>query len=350
MNDFFGRHTLVPYMIEAAETTHPTLLKGTILEHSKGRLPPYLIVFGDRRRVKEAAKRLDRETHLPTLMEENGLNIGRIDMAVGLYKGTPVVLMESQMGGPATEINVREVVSSDCMTTSFQIDEDVTFKSDAKYVIRVGSCAGLNLSTSPDAPEHESRTFLRNFDLIITTHQIGITGADVQSLSGLLSFSPESVKSSMEVMRSTLGYSETPDKAYLRIDTDAKIIRALNEAGESLSHVHHNLGNISKDSLYAESQEHEFIAFRREYDIGSSEMEFSTLLRLCRQKTVAGDPTFAGMVCAVLGLIPGGNFENDNPLKKKAEVDALLSGLEALHILSSTHRASHLKRKADESQ
>ncbi len=157
-----GQHTCVPSLLGA-----PSVYSNTILRQSQGLLPPYCVVVGHRHRVEKAALLLDNCTILDKAMGAAGLESGRNAIAVGTYKGTPVCFMEHQMGCAGageqasisltldstmfSEIFFREVLSTNNMTTKFVLDKgDGTphqvFNSDAKYVIRVGTCAGINPS------------------------------------------------------------------------------------------------------------------------------------------------------------------------------------------------------------
>jgi len=152
MDSFFGIHTAVPGLLsKAADGSSPAaaeIVQKTPLKATK-KLPPFVVLVGDRRRVDFVCEFLENACVLTDEMASKGLNRGRCQVAVGLFKGTPVVVCETQMGGPATEIIVRELLSSQVMGQQFEY-EGRLLKADAKYVIRVGSCAGLN---DPDNKE-----------------------------------------------------------------------------------------------------------------------------------------------------------------------------------------------------
>jgi hypothetical protein len=106
---------------------------------------------------------------------------------------------------PAVEINVRELLSSVCMTNTFSVSEQkeaTTYKADCKYVIRVGSCAGINLEEG----DQEGSVVIGGFDLIVCDRQVGLSGTDVQALSGELNFfNPQMFIKAKQEMRN-LGY------------------------------------------------------------------------------------------------------------------------------------------------
>lgn len=186
MSTVLGVHTLAPGLQKVPQA----LLSETILAHSSGFLPPYLLVVGDRRRVEKAAQLLDQATILPHWLQKNELDQGRVHIAVGLFKGTPIAIVEHEMGCSAAEIIVKEIVFG-CMSRSFKT-EKANFNSDAKYVLRVGSSAGINKSTATD---------ISAFDLVVVSHQLGMSGADMQSLTGQLNyFDPQMASSAKTKM------------------------------------------------------------------------------------------------------------------------------------------------------
>lgn len=167
--------------------------------------------------------------------------------------------------------------------------------------------------------------------------QVGVSGSDIQALTGQLNLLD--VETLAEARRSlgVLGYRF--EKGWPRMDLDPTMSSLLisharlHAAGAKLSaHLH---GNVSKDSLYAESNEESFIALRRDQDVGSSEMEMSVLCRLAAEQThVRGDPVVVGMVVTVLGVIPGSSFLTDKVGGVRVEDDEVLGmGLEISNFL-----------------
>mmetsp|Transcript_2361 Transcript_2361/g.3538 ORF Transcript_2361/g.3538 Transcript_2361/m.3538 type:complete len:277 (-) Transcript_2361:2-832(-) len=224
-----GVHTLMPYLQKK-----PEAYKGTILEDSKGMLPPYCICMGDTRRVRSTTKYFDEGSAVilnDRMLKANG-NPGRITVAVGTYKGTPIVAFEHQMGSPAAEIIVREMVSNKIMTNEFKLGETV-FNSDAKYVFRVGSAAGINCY---NGPEEEKKQELRSpvvnaYDCIVASHQVGISCADYSAMTGSInSLSLSHVEEVKEKLKK-MGYIFQNGWPVLRTDANTvKLLRSSIEA------------------------------------------------------------------------------------------------------------------------
>merc|ERR1712000_297713 len=100
-------------------------------------------------------------------------------------------------------------------------------------------------------------------------------------------------------------------------------------------------GNVSKDSLYSESNEDSFVELREKYDVGSTEMEFGTLFRLAKTLTAKhNNPVRVGMILCSVGVLPAGSFL-EGP--KWADISsrntraALIAALETLHDISERH-------------
>jgi uridine phosphorylase len=335
-SSFLGAHTLLPALLKT-----PPVYEHTILRNTGGQLPPYLIVVGDRRRVQQIAALLDEPTLLHHAMHDVGANVGRVDIAVGLWKGTPVAIMEHQMGCAATEINVREAISREQMTTTFRYGP-LRLHAPAKYVIRVGSAAGLN---------SDDRASIAGFDLIVASHQVGVSGTDLHALTGQLNFFDADVQAAARLKLAVLGYGFDQGWPLIKVNPTLTSKMAENAraavAGSKISV--HVLGNVSKDSLYAEAHEARFVALRRDMDVGSSEMEFSALIRLAAEQTLdRGDPVIVGMIVSVLGLIPGSSFLEDTKLEHASIDAALRSALDSLHQLSLSHREAEPTAFADE--
>jgi hypothetical protein len=100
----------------------------------------------------------------------------------------------------------------------------------------------------------------------------------------------------------------------------------------------HLTGNVSKDSLYAELADDTFVFLRKEFEVGTSEMEMSAITRLANTYTKCNQPVQVGMILVVLGVIPGASFANDTGMKAKANRVAALSALNTLHEISLAHR------------
>lgn len=327
---FLGVHTLVPRLLNA-----PNVFLNTILKGNGGRLPPYSICMGDKRRVRFAANFLDSGTVtvFEHTMLSNGENCGRVEMAAGLYKGTPIVLFEHQMGCPPVEITMKEILSDECMAQTFDID-DHTFVSDAKYIIRVGSCAGINHPTTP------SNETVNLYDIIVASHQVGVSSTDVQCMTGNLNpCDPEYASGTRQILEK---YGYTFDKHWPIVEVDPNFSNILVQAARRLISTKGNVhlaGNVSKDSLYAEATEEAFTDMRKHQNVASSEMEFSTIMKVCRELTMEkGISCHGAMILVAVGVLPGESFGNDHVKENERTKVALLSAMEALHSISEIHK------------
>lgn len=331
---FLGIHTCVPKFIKA-----PGLHSKTILRKTGGMLPPYIICCGDRRRVKKIASYLDKHsaTHLDHLMDSNGEDPGRVSVVVGTYKGTPVTIFEHQMGCAACEILSREVLHPDVSTRAFTLPDGIKFQADSKYIIRVGSCGGINGFETKE----EEKVALS--DVIVTNSIVGIDGTTTQSLTGNMNAAGLSKDDQETVMMSLkeLGYSVNEDMPVFSIDQSlAKHL----QAGVQ-EHMEYSGTNVlihaacSKDSLYAETREEDFMHLRDKYDVACTEMELSTINYIAQEYSRDGESVKAGMCCVVLGVLPGESFGGlDREKYLKASKAAACGALECLHKISLNHK------------
>lgn len=347
--DIIGSHTCIPALRKA-----PHVYQSTILRGSDGMLPPYCVVVGHRRRVEQASKYLDNVTLLNIAVEAAGLDGGRTSVAVGTYKGTPICLLEHQMGCAGVEIYFREIMSKEFMTTHFKLasadnTHDTTFTSDAKYVIRVGTCAALNPSYETQAKltsDEKLQQCVGVYDLIVSSHVLGCSATDLQSLTGSLNFFDPEMLVKARSRFAQLGYQFEGAWPVLQLDhsfsihlqsvAQAEVVR---EASLHKPPTVFRLGVVSKDSLYAEANEHEFIRMREEHNVGCSEMELSVLARLAQQKTLeVQDPVRVSMIATVLTVIPGIPWGDAPEQERVSQRIAMITAFEALHQLSLKHK------------
>mmetsp|Transcript_11841 Transcript_11841/g.21633 ORF Transcript_11841/g.21633 Transcript_11841/m.21633 type:complete len:355 (+) Transcript_11841:110-1174(+) len=339
-----GVHTLMPYVQK-----NDAVIQKTILRENKGMLPPYVIAMGDTRRVRATASLLDEGSAvvLNDLMLEHGDNPGRVCVAVGTYKGTPVAMFEHQMGSSGAEIIVKEVIADGIMTNKFSLGNKV-FNSDAKYMIRVGSAAGINCN---DEGKKELRQpVVEAYDCVVANKQVGISCADYSALCGSLNAFERGDAGQVKTALKSMGYKFQDNWPVL--ETDKTLTSILSEKISEQVEIQndkktekdvklgkvYSLGNVSKDSLYAETEEEAFMSLRRNLDVGCSEMEFATISRVGANKTALGDPVRTAMAACILGSIPGDSFaEIDKSVANLVTRSALVGALETLHKVSLSH-------------
>jgi len=332
IRDFLGVHTCVPKFINAKE-----LHEKTILRNSGGLLPPYLICCGDRRRVKKIASYLDKESvvDLSELMFKNGLDSGRITIVVGTYKGTPVTVFEHQMGCAACEILSREILHTKTSTKDFIMPDGTNFLADSKYVIRIGSCGAINGFNT------KMNEKVDLCDIIVTNSVVGVDGSTTQSITGNMNAAGLSQKDKDIVRKELekLGYTVDKDMPVSHVDeilADCLQEKISQFVGDEVNVSLH--ASVSKDSLYSETIEKDFMRLRDEYDVACTEMEFSSINHIAREYTRDGESVKAGMCCVSLGVIPGGSFGKlDKEKYLQASNAAVRGALEVLHCISESH-------------
>ena len=172
--EFLGVHTCVPSLIKQS-------FAGDCL-HGNCKLPPYVIATGNGERVRNALKYLDEGVLLRDVMRALKMNPYRIEIAVGLYKGTPIMIFEHQIGSGCTEIYLKELLSNECMTNIYKVSSsNKCFTADSKYLIRLGTSLGINNGRDST----ESLT-LSPGDIAVSTHQVGISSTDFQAMTSNL--------------------------------------------------------------------------------------------------------------------------------------------------------------------
>jgi len=103
------------------------------------------------------------------------------------------------------------------------------------------------------------------------------------------------------------------------------------------------LGNFSKDSLYAEANEKSFTDLRDSFGVGTSEMELATIARVAAQSKQHNHPISIGQLTLVVGTIPGLSFVHDKPRESASMNFAVQLVLESLHLISIEHRSPAAK-------
>jgi hypothetical protein len=105
---YLGRHTTLSYMLHRKQLWRHI----PYLRENEGRAPPIVLAVGDRRRVYSISCRLNRAVLLPETAARrvsrmdfrSAHEFGRIAMAIGLVSSIPILVVETQMGSPATQI------------------------------------------------------------------------------------------------------------------------------------------------------------------------------------------------------------------------------------------------------
>ncbi len=281
---FLGRHTALPWLFDGDG------YRGIELLAELGGCPPNLIVVGDRRRVARILRRLDDATQLADYAGElhGELARGRVDLGVGRAGRTPVMVVETQMGGSATEIIIREVI-------------DRTFHpKGAKAIIRVGSCGTLG------EPDHLPQLAIAGF-------ASGWSGAVEQWQRGVLSVSPEHSADTMH---------KPP-----AVECPAAVVAALEEAARQLDGATWKTGGVfSKDSLYSE-QDERFAGILAELDCVATEMELATIGPIAEHFGVPW-----GGIMASAGRVPDGPWYEPDEIEQNENlaIDVALAALRAL--------------------
>jgi len=325
---YLGRHSTLSYLID-----QPRVWKRIpYLRENEGRAPPLVLAVGDRRRVYSIAKRLKK----PVLLSETAGHLsgqrvsdlrsapefGRVAMAIGLVSSSvPVLVVETQMGAPATQIIMNEVLSDELTSTSYRVGK---YRTDLphKIVIRVGTAGGINCDGKPT---------IKVGDIINATHSIGATGAVIQSLLRLDFWSPGVIE---EFRRRWIGFG--PDftitaEGHPKVECSRDVVEVLDRAGQRLSTgAYYRGGNITKDSLYAELSDDAFLDLCCAHNCRSTEMELSAIAVSARERNA-----HFGMVSAIVGVLPGGSFAESERLRTLAEQRSLRVALEALKNLAS---------------
>jgi len=325
---YLGRHTTLSYVIRRREIWR----RIPYLRDNDGRAPPLILAVGDRRRVYAIARRL----HKPVLLSEaaaklssqtaGGMELptvpeyGRVALAVGLVSSSaPVLVVETQMGAPATQIIMNEILSDELTSTDYQVGK-VKISLPHKAVIRVGTAGGINCGAMPT---------INVGDIVNATHSIGATGAVIQSLLRLDFWRAGAIEDFREKWMS-LGpdFSVTKD-GHPRVECSRDVVEALDVAGRRLvADNYHRGGNITKDSLYAEQSPELFLELCRLQNCRSTEMELSAIAISAQQSNA-----HFGMMSAIVGVLPGSFSESERD-KSDAEQRALRVALEAIKNLA----------------
>lgn len=290
------------------------------LKDNEGMLPPFIIAVGSRVRVKKAPDvlRLKEPVFIDEVArEEAGLDAyGRVALLVGIFEGRkiafPLAVVETQMGCPATQINLKEVLyyAKDC---GYCLG-GTTIKSDGIYVIRAGTAAGVNSFFS-------SELRLSIGDLAIANENYGSVGAIIQSRISILNFAGVQVSEKADALRKSLaeqGLFTSHDFMSLKTVCSSRLVFHIQAAANELKLRNIVGANFTKDSLYAEMNEESFAWLRDNYSIVSTEMEQMVIDILAAEFRKQGIPVYSGLISALIGAIPGKSFPENEDEKRAA--------------------------------
>jgi uridine phosphorylase len=235
-------------------------------------------------------------------------------MAIGEAGPTPVLVVETQMGAPAAQIVMNEVLSEELTSNEYKVGHKKIDLAN-KVVIRVGTAGGINC---------QGRDSLKLGDVVNATHSIGATGAVMQSLSRLDFWRPEA----QETFRARwvhLGSDFTyTSEGHPRVECSSEIVNVIEAAGEKLiPRSFQNGGNITKDSLYSELAQDVFLDLCRTENCRTTEMELSAIAVAAREHNAN-----FGMISAIVGILPGSSF-GEEKLIHLAERRAIQVALES---------------------
>lgn len=326
-SSYLGQHTTLSHLVDLRKVWQ----RIPYLRENEGHAPPIVLAVGDRRRVYSIAQKLDRPVLLPErvsrLTHRNvGLpskpESGRVAMAIGLVSSSvPVLVVETQMGAPATQIIMKEILSDELMSNEYRVGK-VQFNLPHKVVIRVGTAGGINCQGTPE---------IRVGDVVNATHSIGATGAVIQSLVRL-DFWRSGALEEFQNKWISLGSDFTITKdGHPRVECSGDVVEALDTAGRRLARdAYKKGGNITKDSLYAELGLGMFLELCRTQNCRSTEMELSAIAVSAREHEA-----HFGMISGIVGLLPGASFAGSKRAKAAAEQRSLVVALQAAEYLAS---------------
>ncbi len=302
------------------------------LRENDGHAPPIVLAVGDRRRVYAIARRLRNPVLLPEIAAKmsnprllskhlpSTSEFGRVAMAIGTVASTPVLVVETQMGSPATQIVMNEILSNQLTSHEYRIGRG-RISLPHKIVIRVGTAGGINCENSP---------LIRVGDVVNATHSIGATGAIIQELSRLDFWHPE-VYGDFRSKWRNLGSGFTITRGgHPRVECSKNVVEAIEAAGTRLTRdAYQKGGNVTKDSLYAELSDDIFLDLCRTENCRTTEMELMAIAVAAHEHQAS-----FGMVSAIVGVLPGSSFAQNDKMRRVAEERALRVALGALPLLS----------------
>ncbi|MBU0532050.1 hypothetical protein KKB44_01005 [Candidatus Micrarchaeota archaeon] len=301
-----GSHTAVGHLHELKKWKELPYLRD-----NNGMLPPFIIAVGSRVRVMKAREILNFDD--PVFIDQEALGrvginaFGRVSVLVGVSEigdyPVPLLVIETQMGCPATQIILREAMYY--AREDGYVFSGTEVRSDGIYVTRVGTCAGVNSHAS-------SEPRISIGDILIANETYGSIGSVIQSAIGEINFTGICVAERVDEMRKIL---LTKKAIRLSDDLHSILTKSMPRSVTNLQMAARDLGlpvmigaNFSKDSLYAEIGEEGFVRMRDVYGVLSTEMEQQQIDVLAAEFREAGVAAYSGLVSAVIGAIPGKSF------------------------------------------
>ena len=321
---YLGRHTSIGYLSPLEWKKIP------YLKDNDGCLPPLIIAVGDSRRVTKAHSALQLKNIL-VLHEESerllGLTgKGRVDLIIGEFthkkRSVPLLLVETQMGMPATDIILREVLSHCHVQYNFGRSK---IKTDAINIVRVGTAGGIN-------SRRKGSKKLSIGDIVNAEFSLGWAGAILQSMAGL-DYSSKNIYRIFKKKWLESGNSFTKDGRFPLMENSKELVDSISSALKELGCPSHRGGNFSKDSLYAEIDTDSFLELRDKYNVLSTEMEQMVLGKLAGDFRKAGLKLNTGLVSGIIGVLPDESFSDKDEhraLIEKVEENSLMAAAIAL--------------------
>lgn len=339
--EFLGIHTCIPSLL-GLPYVHKFL-------HGNYKLPPYVIATGNGERVRDSLKYLDEGVLLQDVMRSFNLNPFRIEIAVGLYKGTPIMIFEHQIGAGSTEIYLKELLSNKCMTNIYKVSStNKIFTSDSKYLIRLGTSLGINNESKSNDIEYKPG------DISVSTHQVGISSTDFQAITSNLNiFNAKSSINDAQDLLNKMGYKmaksiPNSDEIWPVVLFDKQVHDTLTQcvtdnyeciANKNKYKCISSLGNVSKDSLYSEKAPRTFTKLRKYLNVGTSDMEAATIIRTTKQMTYEFNNNIkVGFCSIILGVLSPDGGDSFVSFDRRLSSDVQwTSAFDALHKISQTH-------------
>jgi len=325
---FLGRHTALSLLKQKPHVWR----RIRYLRENDGHAPPIVLAVGDRRRVYAIARRLRNPVLLPEAAAKlsnprlhskdlpSTSEFGRIAMAIGTVASIPILVVETQMGSPATQIVTNEILSNQLTSNEYRVGSK-RFSLPQKIVIRVGTAGGINCERLPP---------VKVGDVVNATHSIGATGATIQALSRLDFWHPGASEEFLSKWSKLSSDFTITHEGHPRVECSRDVVEAIETAGTRLAkNAYHRGGNVTKDSLYAELSNDMFLNLCRTENCRTTEMELSAIAVAAHEHQ-----TSFGMVSAIVGVLPGSSFAQNDKMRRVAEERALRVALDALPLLS----------------